>query len=67
MKKSEAFDILSERIRNMCISDLIYADSKEKGSVEMMIAVLSDINATNELLVELVKKDGECCDDSSVC
>lgn len=67
MKKSEAFDILSERIWNMCISDLIYSDSTEKGSVEMMIAVLSDINATNELLVELVKKDGECRDDSSVC
>lgn len=59
MTRDDAFNILSERIRDMCISDLIYGCSKERRTVESMIAVLADINATNEMLVELVGMDGE--------
>ena len=67
MKKSEAFDILSEIIRDLCLNDLIYTDSKEKGWTESMIAALSEIKTAEELLTEIVKKEGECRDDSSVC
>lgn len=67
MKKSEAFDILSEVIRDLCLNDLIYTSSTDKGWTEIMIAALSEIKTAEELLTELVKKDGECRDDSSVC
>lgn len=59
MTKHEAFDILSERIKDMCINDVLYRNSEEAGLVETMIAILSDLNAVNDVLIKLVTKDGE--------
>lgn len=57
MTKAEAFDILAGRIRDLCLNDLIYIDSTEKGGTESMIAALSCIDTTEQLLTELVEKD----------
>lgn len=59
MTKDKAYDMLSERIRDMCIPDLIYGNSTVTEKAEIMIAILSDIYATEQLLTEIVEKSGE--------
>ena len=59
MTKAEAFDILAGRIRDLCLTDLIYADSEEKGCTESMIAALSCIDTTEQLLTEFVERGVE--------
>ena len=58
MTKSEAYDILSERIRNACIGDVVYgigATDKED-TYTTMISLLADLNATNETLDEILNR-----------
>ena len=59
MTKDKAYDMLSDRIRDMCIPDIIYGNSTGNEKVEIMIAILSDIYATEKLLTDLVNQDGE--------
>lgn len=56
MTKSEAYSILHNRISDMCINDVIYGlTTGDKDETYLtMIAILSDILATNEVLYQLV-------------
>lgn len=54
VSKEKAFDMLSERIINMNIPDIIYSD---KDVTKEMIASLSEIDAVTTLLREIVGKE----------
>lgn len=54
VSKEKAFDMLSERIVNMNIPDIIYST---KDVTKGMVALLSEIDAVTTLLREIVDKE----------
>lgn len=55
MTKAEAWEILSNRVRDQLISELIYNDPPTSANV--LIAVLSDIDSCAETLRSVIGKD----------
>lgn len=54
MTKADAFYILANTIRGFCLSDITYS---EKPSVNIMIATLSEIDATVNTLFSVLGKE----------